>query len=128
MTKTEKKKLIYENISEMLRCELNSKNVGRINIKLINDIIDKYSFETICYCLRVIKRKYYDWSIDVTENTPSKNVGRIIYLINDNIEMSEQNLIKSGEEEDPFDYSYETKIKKAKDIRDYKDIAKSVGL
>lgn len=128
MTKAEKKKEIHHIISDILRCEFNSSNVGRVNIKLVNDIIDKYSFETICYCLRLVKRKYYDWVIDITDNTPSKNIGRIIFLINDNIEISEQSLIKSEGYNDSFDYSHEPNIKKSEDIKDYKDIAKTIGL
>lgn len=127
--KDDLKETIKNKICEMINCNtLNTKSVGNINLKHIKNFLSsrEYSLKTVLFCLNYISKSYYDWEVELKDINSINNCGRLIYLINENIDICNDLLNKCNytfiENEDNI------KLTSATDIKDYHEIAEKVGL
>lgn len=122
------KETIKEKISTMVGCkELTTKTISSANLKNIKSWLSskEYSLEDYLFCLDFITRQYYTWEVELKDINPIDNCGRLIYLVNDNIEVCHILLMKENTVNISED---KIKLKSAKDIEDYHTIAEKVGL
>lgn len=120
---------IKEKISMMVGVEeLSSKNVGTINMKHINGWLSskEYTLQEYLYCLDYIYKSYFDWEVDTQDINPESNCGRLIYLVNNNIEVCHYMFNK--DDNNVVENDENVKIKATNDIVDYHELAEKVGL
>lgn len=122
------KETIKNKICEMIGCkELNSKNVTNANLKHIKQWLSskEYSLEVVLFCLNYVSNQYYSWEVELKDINVIDNLGRLIYLVNENIDICKYlldkkiNIVENDEG---------IKLTSAKDIEDYHVIAEKVGL
>lgn len=124
---TEKQKKDYTKnmciklIEEMIGGE--QKKLVPKNKKLLKDFLGKDIY-TCLYCIDYVKHSYYSWEVDPNDYEVNKNFDRLVYLLNDSYEMCDSLLHKSSTELN----DWELTVKPSKDLRDYRDIEKEVGL
>lgn len=132
MTEKQRKDMLKETIRNkicyMISCkELDTKSVSPAHLKHVKGWLTskEYSLEDYLYCLNYISNQYYSWEVSLREINPIDNCGRLIYLVNENIEICHQLLKK---ETTYIEKGNELKLTSAKDIKDYHEIAEKVGL
>lgn len=123
------KNSIKEKISLMIGVEeVSSKNVGSINMKHINNWLTskEFSLQEYLYCLDYIYKSYFDWNVEPSDINPQNNCGRLIYLVNENIDIC--HYLFNKENNSIIENDETIKIKSTKDIVDYHELAEKVGL
>lgn len=131
------KKELRDNLTESIKnkiCEmigskeLNLKTVGTINIKHIKNWLSskEYSLEVYLFCLNYISNQYYCWEVELKDINPINNCGRLIYLVNENIDIC--NYLLTNQKINTIEKDDDIILTSAKDIEDYHNIAKKVGL
>lgn len=125
MTKKERKdyikEMVIDQMEEMIggtQKELVSKNKKLLKEFLANDL------QVCLLTINYVKDSYYSWEIDSQDIEINKNFDRLIYLLNENLESCSESL--SEERETVKDYGYNPKI--TKEIEDYRELEKKVGL
>lgn len=122
------KETIKSKICTMISCkELDTKTVSSANLKHIKGWLNskEYSLEDYLFCLNYVSNQYFNWEVELSDINPIDNCGRLIYLINENIEIC-HNLL--NRENNYVETNDKVELTSAKDIEDYHTIAEKVGL
>lgn len=122
------KETIKSKICEMINCkELDTKTISNAHLKHIKCWLSSkcYPLESYLFCLNYISEQYYSWEVELRDINPIDNCGRLIYLVNENIDICHSLLNKESIYIETQD---DVKLTSVKDIEDYNSIAKKVGL
>ena len=85
----------------------------------------EYTLEEYMFCLNYISSQYYSWEVELKDINSIDNCGRLIYLVNENIDICKDLLskhISMIENDDGI------KLTSATNVKDYNEIAEKVGL
>ncbi|MGL6167409.1 MAG: hypothetical protein ACRC0Y_03865 [Fusobacteriaceae bacterium] len=93
--------------------------------KLVKDITSK-DLESGLYTLEYIKQQYYSWEVESSQYNVEANLGRLVYLFNQNYDMCSEML--EVKEINSIETNCEFRVKKVNDIKSYEDLAQEVGL
>ncbi|MGL5962673.1 MAG: hypothetical protein ACRCZ0_12095 [Cetobacterium sp.] len=130
MTKKEEKEFLIDlfntRVSNMIGVGITK--LIPLNRKLYKGMLS-HGVAVAVYTLNYISTQYYNWEVHQNEYTPNKNMGRLVYLFNENIDICKLKLEKSKEYLDCVEKDYCINMKNgSEDLKPYYDIAEEVGL
>lgn len=130
MTKKEEndylKEMFNTNISLMVG--LNVTKWNNQSKKIYKDMLS-HGVALALYTINFSSRQYYSWEVSFNEYTPEKNLGRLLYLFNENLEWCKHNIEISKDTEYIIEKDYNiSMVNGSEDIKSYEDIAEEVGL
>ena len=132
MTEKQRKEDLKETIKSKIAVmigtkELTLKSITSAHFKNIKSWLNskEYSLEDYLFCLNYISSQYYSWEVELKDINPIDNCSRLIYLVNENIEICHLLLEK---ETTYIEHSDDIKLTTAKEITDYHILAEKVGL
>ena len=88
--KDDLKETIKSKIAVMIGTkELTLKSITSAHFKNIKSWLNskEYSLEDYLFCLNYVSSQYYSWEVELKDINPIDNCSRLIYLINENIEI-----------------------------------------